>query len=70
MQVVSWTQERLEEASGVSRPVIAHLERQARNPTLDTLERLAAASDIPLDRLLSERGPGRRRSAARQKSLA
>jgi transcriptional regulator with XRE-family HTH domain len=51
---LNWTQERLEEASGVSRPVIAHLERQARNPTVDTLERLARALDVPLDKLLSE----------------
>lgn len=51
---LDWTQERLEQASGVSMFVIAHIERQARNPTLDTLERLAKAVEMPLDRLLSE----------------
>jgi transcriptional regulator with XRE-family HTH domain len=51
---LNWTQERLGEASEVSMYVIAHIERQSRNPTLDTLERLATAVEMPLDRLLSE----------------
>lgn len=51
---LDWSQERLAEASGVSRTLIAHIERQARNPTLDVLERLGKAAEIPLDRLLSE----------------
>jgi transcriptional regulator with XRE-family HTH domain len=51
---LDWTQERLEHASGVSMFVIAHIERKARNPTLDTLGRLATALEMPLDRLLSE----------------
>lgn len=50
------SQERLAEASGVSRTLIAHIERQARNPTLDTLGRLATTVGMPLDRLLSEPG--------------
>lgn len=51
---LDWTQERLGQASGVSMYVIARLERQARNPTMDTLERLTKAVEIPLDRLLTE----------------
>jgi DNA-binding XRE family transcriptional regulator len=51
---LDWTQEKLGEASGVSMYVIAHIEREARNPTLNTLVRLATALEIPLDRLLSE----------------
>lgn len=51
---LDWTQEKLGAASGVSMYVIAHIERGARNPTLDTLLRLATALEMPLDRLLSE----------------
>lgn len=48
-----WTQEVLSQRSGVSRPVIAHIERQARNPSLETLERLAIALDLSLTVLLT-----------------
>ena len=51
---LNWTQERLAQASGVSRVVIAHIERQARNPAVETLCRLAAALEMPLDRLITE----------------
>ncbi|QIM54740.1 helix-turn-helix transcriptional regulator [Hydrogenophaga crocea] len=47
------TQEALAQQSGVSRPVIAHIERQARNPSLQTLARLAAALDLSVEGLLS-----------------
>ncbi|WP_156479567.1 helix-turn-helix domain-containing protein, partial [Hydrogenophaga intermedia] len=40
--------------SGVSRAVIAHIERQARNPSLQTLARLADALDLSLETLLSQ----------------
>lgn len=48
------TQEALSQQSGVSRPVIAHIERQARNPSLQTLARLAAALDLSVEELLSK----------------
>ncbi len=48
------TQDALAQRSGVSRPVIAHIERQARNPSLQTLARLAAALDLEIEALLSK----------------
>ena len=55
------TQENLSQQSGVSRFVIAHIERQARNPKLLTVAKLAAALDLSLEALLaaphSETGP-------------
>lgn len=48
------TQEALAQRSGVSRPVIAHIERQARNPSLQTLARLAVALDLSVEALLSK----------------
>jgi DNA-binding XRE family transcriptional regulator len=58
---VMLTQENLSQQSGVSRFVIAHIERQARNPKLLTVAKLAAALDLSLEALLtaphSETGP-------------
>ena len=51
------TQEQLSQRSGVNRAVIADLERQARNPSLLTLAKLAAALDLPLEALLSDSPP-------------
>ncbi len=48
------TQEGLTQRSGVSRAIIAHIERQARNPSLHTLARLAASLDLSLEALLSK----------------
>lgn len=48
------TQEGLAQQSGVSRAVIAHIERQARNPSLHTLARLAVALGLSLEALLSK----------------
>lgn len=47
------TQEMLSQRSGVSRAVIAHIERQARNPSLETLEKLAASLDFSLEALVA-----------------
>lgn len=49
---LSWTQEDLAHQSGVARSVIAHIERRGRNPSLDTLVRLASAMDVSPERLL------------------
>lgn len=49
-----WTQEMLAANSGVSRFVIARIESQARRPDLQTLEKLAAALGLTLERLLAE----------------
>ncbi|WP_288251618.1 helix-turn-helix transcriptional regulator, partial [uncultured Hydrogenophaga sp.] len=48
------SQDGLSQQSGVSRAVIAHIERQARNPSLQTLARLADALDLSLETLLSQ----------------
>jgi transcriptional regulator with XRE-family HTH domain len=48
------SQDGLAQQSGVSRAVIAHIERQARNPSLHTLARLAAALDVSIEVLLSK----------------
>ena len=37
-----------------SRAIIAHIERQSRNPSLKTLARLAAALDVSLEALLNK----------------
>jgi transcriptional regulator with XRE-family HTH domain len=52
------TQEALALRSGVSRFVIAHIERQARNPSLLTLAKLAASLDLSLETLLSDAPSG------------
>ena len=48
------TQEQLSERSGIHRGAIAHIERQARNPSLQTLAKLAASLDLSLEALLSK----------------
>ncbi|WP_291023329.1 helix-turn-helix domain-containing protein [Hydrogenophaga sp.] len=48
------TQDTLGQRSGVSMFVIAHIERQARNPSLQTLARLADALDLSIEALLSQ----------------
>lgn len=48
------TQEQLAQQSGVSRTMIAHIEREARNPSLQTLARLAGALDLSIEGLLSK----------------
>lgn len=47
------TQETLGHRSGVSMYVIAHIERQARNPSLQTLARLCVPLQCTLEELLS-----------------
>ena len=43
--------------SGLSLPYVSNLERGRGNPTLDSLEALARALDVPLSSLLGESGP-------------
>lgn len=47
-----WSQEALALECGLHRTFIAHVERQARNISLDNLERIASALDVPIHRLL------------------
>lgn len=53
-QRLGLTQEQLAERSGVARAIIAHIERQSRNPTLQTLARLAAALELSVEGMLSK----------------
>ncbi|WP_076997529.1 helix-turn-helix domain-containing protein [Variovorax sp. KK3] len=47
-----WSQEALALEAGLHRTFVAHVERQARNISLDNLERLARALDVAPYRLL------------------
>lgn len=48
-----WSQEALAFEAGLHRTFVAHVERQARNISLDNLERLALALGVPLHVLLT-----------------
>ncbi|GAA4343648.1 hypothetical protein GCM10023165_26270 [Variovorax defluvii] len=47
-----WSQETLALEAGLHRTFVAHVERQARNISLDNLERLAVALDVVPYKLL------------------
>lgn len=47
-----WSQEALSFEAGLHRTFVAHVERQARNISLDNLERLATALGVPAYQLL------------------
>lgn len=48
-----WSQEELAFNAGLHRTFIAHVERQARNLSLDNLERIAQALGLRADELLA-----------------
>lgn len=55
-----WSQEALAFECGLHRTFIAHTERQVRNISLDNIERIAVALDVPTYVLLVPQGvPGR-----------
>lgn len=49
-----WTQEDLADKSGMDRSFLAHVERQARNISLDSIERIAFAFEVPIAELFRE----------------
>jgi len=51
-RVVGWTQEELASAAGLSRSYIGDIERQKRNITLKTLEKIAQALNVECSDLL------------------
>jgi len=54
---LGWSQEALAFEAGLHRTFIAHVERQARNISIDNIERIAAALGVPIAELLgSPRG--------------
>jgi len=46
------SQEALAFEAGLHRTFVAHVERQARNASIDNIERLALALGVPVERLL------------------
>jgi transcriptional regulator with XRE-family HTH domain len=53
---LGWSQEALAFEAGLHRTFVAHVERQARNISLDNIERLAVALQVPVCELLSPTG--------------
>ena len=51
-QAREWSQERLALEAGLHRTFIAHVERHARNISLDNLERIATALGVEVYSLL------------------
>lgn len=49
---LGWSQEALAFEAGLHRTFIAHVERQARNISLDNIERIAQALNVPVHTLL------------------
>jgi transcriptional regulator with XRE-family HTH domain len=47
-----WSQEALAFECGLHRTFVAHVERQVRNISLDNLEKIAKALEVPIHRLL------------------
>lgn len=52
------SQERLAADAGVDRAYLGGLERQAENPTVDLLDRVAAALSVPLGELFVQPAEG------------
>ncbi|WP_284617464.1 helix-turn-helix domain-containing protein [Aquabacterium humicola] len=46
-----WSQEALAFAAGLHRTFIGHTERQARNASIDSVERIANALEVPIHEL-------------------
>ena len=50
----SWSQDRLSEISTLHRTYISGIERGVRNPTIEIVEQLAIALDVPIFELFKE----------------
>ena len=53
-----WSQEELAHQAGLHRTYISDLERGARNPTIEVVDKLAVALDVPVGDLLDAQEPG------------
>jgi transcriptional regulator with XRE-family HTH domain len=51
---LGWSMSAVAEKAGLSQQMVSYVERQLRNPTLDTLLRLTEALDLPLPELLED----------------
>ncbi|WP_336298104.1 helix-turn-helix transcriptional regulator [Paraburkholderia bryophila] len=52
-----WSQEDLAEAAGLDRSFIAHVERSARNISIDNIEKLAVGLGVTIAELFEAQGP-------------
>ena len=57
--VRGWSQEQLAAASGLHRTYISSIERAERNVSLDNIEKLADAFDLPIKDLLGATDPAK-----------
>ncbi len=48
-----WSMNRTADAAGISRSGLSNIMRGKKSPTLATVEKLAAAFEVPVERLLS-----------------
>lgn len=64
-----WTRAELAGHAGVSRPLVAALEQGHSNPTLETLQGLAAALGLKLSELVGEESPPAERLSAEDRRL-
>ena len=51
-QLKDWSQEELAHQSGLHRTYISDLERGARNPTIEVVDKIAVALNVPCGELL------------------
>lgn len=63
-----WSQEHLAEAAGLSRDAISRIERGDRQPSLDTLQRIANALEVTLSSLVDPAKPPAAGTGARRTS--
>jgi transcriptional regulator with XRE-family HTH domain len=61
------SQERLAFDSGIDRSYLGGIEREAKNPTIDLLDRLAGTLGVPLAELFAEAGRSERQSDGLQR---
>lgn len=53
---LGWSQEKLAELSGCHPTYVGQVERGEKNATLESIEKIAAALDVPLSKLLEQLG--------------
>lgn len=61
-----WSQEHLAEAAGLSRDAVSRIERGDRQPSLDTLQRIADALEVSLSSLVAAGKPSPSGTGARR----
>jgi len=54
-----WSQDATALEAGVHRTFVGHVERHKRNMSLDNIERIALALEVPISELFAPPSPGR-----------